>query len=806
MNRSRVAPVIATVLAALTAVAVGGCSKKLTHFLVQNQAPTVRLTSAPYDTTSRYFYSYRLNWLGNDPDGKVDHFVYWVDGGKTLPRTITTNNEQIVQFPSTRPDSTGGTTEDRSSDFHTFSIEAIDNEGDSSEVESRSFFSYTVAPTVRILSPSPSHLGQTYTTPAILITWTGNDPDGQRSNKPVKYKFKLFEPGGSLPLDLAANGDSVRVHSAPYFFGWDSSSTDTTSRQYTNLSPSTDYVFVVVAFDEAGAYSPIFSQDSNILRIHTTFAGSNGPKLTAFNSFFFYNKFKGLCTRPECEVPLEVPTGQPITFNWFADPAQAGSDISAYRWKLGGDVFDETARTNEQTDFGHWSAWSLQTTSATIGPFLSDTLVRFYIEAKDVNDLVALGTIRLTAVKATFAKPLLFVNDTRFINDQTSPTGPGGYKPPTGPWPTRAELDTFLFAVGGVPWRAYPAGTNSPPGLFKGYAFDTATTLTGSIDFTFPLHTLGQYRSVVWMTDVVGANVVPTNTSRSQPFVTSLRFMASPNHVNTIATYNLQGGNLWLLGGGGALATLADYQKRTKVGQSNYTNTDGEVIPGRMMYDLAHWQNSITVGGFATHFDKSSRAVGGWTNEGPQLNLNAPDYGILPVALRAKDPSRDPFPPNRTGQSSSSFYQTSTSGVEFLDPSVPNFIVEDIDPSVLGVNQQPVLDTLYTGSTNTQVLGPVMTYYHGVQNAPFVFSGFPLWWLTRDDGRGLSRFVLSNIFGLNDPGQLPAHVQPVAGSGRVMPVSSPPAAARGSAGALERVLRQRAPAPVPPSSIRKPQE
>src|SRR5690349_7037145 len=192
MNRSRVAPVIATVLAALTAVAVGGCSKSLRHVVVPDIPPTVRLTSAPYDTTSRYFYSYRLNWLGNDPDGKVDHYVYWVDNGKTLPRTITTNNEQIIQFPSTKPDTTGGTREDRSSDYHTFSIRAYDNEGDSSDVESRSFFSYTVAPTVRILTPSPSHLSVAYTTPALLITWTGTDPDGQRSSKPVKYKFKLF--------------------------------------------------------------------------------------------------------------------------------------------------------------------------------------------------------------------------------------------------------------------------------------------------------------------------------------------------------------------------------------------------------------------------------------------------------------------------------------------------------------------------------------------------------------------------------------------------------------------------------------
>ena len=73
--------------------------------------------------------------------------------------------------------------------------------------------------------------------------------------------------------------------------------------------------------------------------------------------------------------------------------------------------------------------------------------------------------------------------------------------PPAGPWPTAAELDTFLFARGGVPWRSYPAGTLSPPGIFSGYEFDTIGTRGISADGVVPLSLLGQYRHIVWYTD-----------------------------------------------------------------------------------------------------------------------------------------------------------------------------------------------------------------------------------------------------------------------------------------------------------------
>jgi len=48
------------------------------------------------------------------------------------------------------------------------------------------------------------------------------------------------------------------------------------------------YLFTIVAFDEAGAYSPVFGFDTNILRFSVGFAAAFGPKLTVYNESFQY--------------------------------------------------------------------------------------------------------------------------------------------------------------------------------------------------------------------------------------------------------------------------------------------------------------------------------------------------------------------------------------------------------------------------------------------------------------------------------------------------------------------------------------
>src|SRR2546428_4472525 len=86
---------------------------------------------------------------------------------------------------------------------------------------------------------------------------------------------------------------------------------------------------------------------------------------------------------------------------------------------------------------------------------------------------MSLAILRLDVIQASFAREVLIVDDTwlrpdRFIG--------GVLRQPIGSWPMAAELDTFLFARGGVPWRGYPPRALSSPGAFAGYDLHTLGT------------------------------------------------------------------------------------------------------------------------------------------------------------------------------------------------------------------------------------------------------------------------------------------------------------------------------------------
>jgi len=73
--RTRLGPWLACAALALT-----GCeATRLPPLTIPNIPPTVELTHAPLDDGSAYFYAYRLNWSGHDPDGRVESYVYAVD-------------------------------------------------------------------------------------------------------------------------------------------------------------------------------------------------------------------------------------------------------------------------------------------------------------------------------------------------------------------------------------------------------------------------------------------------------------------------------------------------------------------------------------------------------------------------------------------------------------------------------------------------------------------------------------------------------------------------------------------------------
>jgi len=742
---------------------------------ISNEKPTVRLTAAPVSElkSDSVFYAYRINWVGYDPDGRVDHFLYAIDP-PSVDRvdstwTETRLNEQFLLFRARNPDnintSGGSATADES---HVFAIVAVDNSGNMSVPISRAFFTYTIAPVVEMVDPSAGHLN--IVSPSVHLIWSGRDPDGVFTQKPIKYKFRLFKSGATpsdFPFPVSesdflafalSNPDSVRKGYAPTFPGWDSTSAETTETQYTNLIPQTNYLFIVTGFDEAGAYDPVFSLNSNVLQLYVTFAGNAAPLMTVFNDFFFYSwPIGGNLSDSRFWFNIEVPGGatdsERVTFNWFATP-QGGSSIRRYRWVMDlVDLDDETPRGDEDLDVTHWSQWGLNNLSARVGPFPTNGEAHnFIVQAEDNNLLrstvvVAFRAILFTGNDPNLGRELLVVNDTRFQVDDQAPGG--GVRPPAGKWPVAAELDTFMTAVGGFPWKSYPQNTVSQPGIFHGYDFDTLGT-RGLREPIVPLSVLAQYRHVVWMTDQDGAGNTRNQFDRIRP-TTSIREMNVANRANTLATYIRQGGLAWLSGGGIARATL-EPREGNAPRPGTWNTRDGDLAPGRMLYDFAHLRTEISVS-TGKQMKRGSHVLSPPRDDPPGRGwVGQPNYNLMPAVLerKAELPFPDPVPPGRT-DNPSSFYVNGF-GVDAVTNQAGvggNFIREDLNGDEPG-GVESTLDTLYYYiSTSGGGFNPTAFYYHGLDNQRLVYMGFPVWQVKRDQAIQLVDFVLGEIWGLH---------------------------------------------------------
>jgi hypothetical protein len=789
-------------LLALFAIAgSSGCDKQTGTF-TPNLAPTVRLTHAPLSSQSREKYSYRMNWVGYDPDGRIDHFLYAIDPADPdrpdATWTATTRSEEIIDFDAGEPEEPvnhNANSPAIGSAPHVFAIVAVDNQGLHSPTVSRAFFSTTVAPFVVIESPRPSSTKTAMITPSVLIRFNGTDPDGP-TGKPDRYVFRLFSsknpdfPGIDDFINFATHPDtrdSMRKLYAPEFgpsdhcptcSEWQTTSPDSAEAHYTNLTVGQTYLFVVTAFDRAGAYDPIFSRSKNMLMLNVNFAGTLGPKITISNEFFtFTYPSGGYLNDPTRYIRIEAAADTPVKFNWLATTDE-GASIRRYRWVLDlQDLDDETPRES-QNDWYHWSSWGSNNTSTTVGPFspppgITETHL-FFVEAEDTNNLVSLGIVQFTVVRPTFKKQLLIVQDCRLVGDKFVD---GVWQTPEGSWPNKSELDTFFYARGGYPWKGayqYPSNGGpytSTPGIFHGYDFDTMS-VRGISSGIVPLATLGKYKYVLWYVDNSSATL-DKSPGQVNAGMVSLRFMSGEpmrGAPNTLAIYLKQGGSAWVFGGGAAAATLIAWNKNAA---GEYNDRDLELIPGRFMYDYAHWRSKVETGipiqSAALNWNHprfhSTSPSRGWPG--------APDYskllaGAQYLTARQRGLADDDPPPLRRPESLWYAYQFQG---ELL--TSPNFILEDLNGEDPG-GVISTLDTLYLTLEASQLDRPVMTLYHGndfqkidfdssfpdsgptprpvFEPARFVFSGLPLWFFSRPQQIALVDFVLQDIWDLTrDP-------------------------------------------------------
>jgi hypothetical protein len=460
-----------------------------------------------------------------------------------------------------------------------------------------------------------------------------------------------------------------------------------------------------------------------------------GPVFTVFNdSFFFTYSIGGFNLDPANFIHTEAPAGRPIRFNWSAKTA-SGSFVSGYRWMMDGNVGDEAPRSDEASDLVHWSQYSPLVQSVdlpAINPAGTSETHFLYIEAQDNNKQVSIAVVQFVVVRPVFDRELLIVDDTRVTPDRKLGTC---VDRPRGVWPDAAEMDTFFFARGGRPWKCYPTGVLSPVGIFSGYSYDTLGTRFLP-QGTLTLQSLSHYKHVIWYTDNKASLNINEPDVALDP-MSELRWLSSPGRSNPLGTWVSQGGQLWMFGGGTASSLQRNWEKLGTAADV-YSNADGELVPGRFMYDVFGWRSEITAKSFA-QATKPEHPIG--------RGASSPDYSTLPDYLFEKTFETDDYTvyaPNRIG--TSDFYQTAQVGEGITKP---NDVLEDQDPDPDVVRTEAVLDTIYESVGGT--LGstrPVMTLMHSASGQRQVFSGFQLWYWQRGEQILILDWVLQTVWGL----------------------------------------------------------
>ncbi len=776
-------------LLALLAALSSGCSRPMSA-LTPDQCPSIQLAGVPERGEGSQSVTYRIRWQGADLDGSVSHFEYALDppsqaqaaAGRETTWVRTDSREYTLEIRGT----SAPLDKKAVREFHTFVVRAVNVRAEPasrySEPLTISFDRFTVAPVVQILTPRPNALLEPVLNQPVDVRWQGQDLDGSPSTMPAYYKFKLFRPGDSPSIATwLANPDSLGRHYGPSgFAGWDSVGGGVEYLGIDAELPDALHLFVVVAFDVTGAYSPVFSLNTNMLRFRTAPAGGIPPTL-----FVGWSVGSGGAPPAPVLAPsplrLDVPAGRVIDFLWYAVPPQ-GASIKGYRWTIESvDLGDDTRRDNEETDWFRWSMAGLHATTARVGPFAADETHTLCVEVTDNSGHRALTITRFHTFGAQLDQDLLIVDDTRLLPDQiaatSDPSGQRCLRPyaSSSPWPAAAELDTFLYAVGGKPWRGIAANCPTPsnppvlstPGLFAGYRFDTLGTRLRFEDAVTatPISTLARYRNIVWLVDSPSAQL----TSILDPIrpMTALRSMHRAGSTNVLQNYIAVGGRVWLVGSGGALASLIDEDRpgnNLPLGVV-FGSAYGDLPSSNSIASQFHWKSELIVSRTTASIDRAPGVP----------------HAALPAELRRRTPATDAIPASRSASATAAFYFTNLD-VSYL--SQPNSIIEDVDLSPGVVHEQGTLDTLYSldgsggglhpaGNTSPR---PIMTHYHGPSNAPTVLSGFNLWDLARPDATALVDYVLGDLWGLTRQGG--AGLASLRAPGRLPGVTPAQAAAR----------------------------
>lgn len=399
-------------------VIAAGCSEEsvFTGEYSENQRPLIELTNGPIEGDS-VEYHIHFYWIGDDPDGKIDHYeMIMVEGdpigfdpadtmGADKWATSTSTDTLILA----RADVYDTIVTINSSPYavydkvHTFFIRAVDDRGMASETLHRSFTAWNLAPHIFINEPynvNPDGSIQTLS-PVVRFGWYGKDPIDSPWNyqqvDSVRYMWTGFY---SNTLD-ELNGHPERFEHLWSNWYWinapGDSGVSTVLGDDEIIPTGRSYVFAVQAMDDAGAISSVFDYRTNarafMVRTPT------GPLLSVHDTYLGNHSFMGVDMDPR---QLQVPPGFVMTFTWEASAAHYGAIVSSFRY--GWDI----------TDFSDPSDWEVMpnpyTLSAAPKTYYSGVHT-LYIEAVDNLGVKTLAVLEITVIPVVMARDLLWVDD-----------------------------------------------------------------------------------------------------------------------------------------------------------------------------------------------------------------------------------------------------------------------------------------------------------------------------------------------------------------------------------------------------------
>ncbi len=505
MRRSRIR--IPSILIPLLALLAAACSNGEDPIRQANRPPTVELTAGPVEGEPDQYYRVHFEWSGSDPDGEVQRFEYLMSNDEiTGPLIIDESiydRLEALGYEWTATENFGGdfvVSADQAPDLtepadsiyvqeeaylfhaqHSFFVRAVDEAGAVSALPAhRGFTATSLAPRLMVIRPRDTGVfgGWDDFSTITLFRWGGlHSGDPADYIPPDSSRFALFGradlPGiddQGLLLELPDSAWSPWRH-------WQAGEIEDpaggTHAWIGPLAPHVggdvgQYLFFIQAKDEAGAVTSHFSDGRNLRRFRAL--DSLSPLLSLseenFGSRFFY--------LAQNSWDLTVYDGFRFQLEWNGSADGYGGEIDGFRfaWNLpdsGGD--------------NSWTQWSADHDS--IEAQLSVGTHRFHLECRDLAGNVTRVDIYIHVTPLTMDHALAFIDD--YDNSATEDPAYG--------WP-----EGWSFS-----WRSYTHSDADMEDWWNTVLADYTDYLPARDHFRVsilqevpPMVFLGAYRRVIW--------------------------------------------------------------------------------------------------------------------------------------------------------------------------------------------------------------------------------------------------------------------------------------------------------------------